>query len=250
MKRNHAPEAEPEVDAVQSTSTPAQRVSVAEPAAERWQALQGSIGNAAFGRLLGGEPAAPAAPALREPQSGAYVQRAPGDEDPLSLQTAQTDTASLDTDVASGGAGEAEEMSGGKRRTKDEAIAMVDKHVEPKECFVWYENNKTGWAPMPGTGCAHWVAHEYGYTDGLKCDKGYTVRVRNITAGRAKVEMKDVVAGDLWENPSDASHIGIIRSVNSENGRVASVEVEHDSVRSGGVVKSTFTEGLFYKGGS
>jgi hypothetical protein len=35
--------------------------------------------------------------------------------------------------------------------------------------------------------------------------------------------------------------------VNQENGKVISVEVEHDSVRSGGVVKSTFNEGLFYQ---
>ena len=31
---------------------------------------------------------------------------------------------------------------------------------------------------MPGTGCAHWVAHQLNFTDGLKCDKGFTVRVR------------------------------------------------------------------------
>ena len=147
------------------------------------------------------------------------------------------------------GAGGAEELKGGgsTKRTKEQAVALVDKHVEPKECFVWYENNKVGWAPMPGTGCAHWVAHQLNFTDGLKCDKGFTVRVRNITAGRSKVEMKDVKAGDLWENPTDASHIGIIRTVNQENGKVTGVEVEHDSVRSGGVVKSVFTEGLFYR---
>jgi hypothetical protein len=161
----------------------------------------------------------------------------------LDEQAPHTDTG--ETGGLDNGADEAEPMSG--KRTKAQAVAMVDKHVEPKDCFVWFENNKTGWAPMPGTGCAHWVAHQYNYTSGLKCDKGFTVRVRDITKGLSKVELKDVKVGDLWENPTDASHIGIIRTVNQTDGKVTGVEVEHDSVRSGGVVKTTFTEGLFYR---
>jgi hypothetical protein len=129
-----------------------------------------------------------------------------------------------------------------------EAVAMVDKHVDPKDCFVWYEGNKTGWAPIPGTGCAHWVAHQNGYKTGaVKCDLGFTCRVADITKSRSKVEMKDVKVGDLWENPTEASHIGIVRAVNQADGKVTGVDVEHDSVRSGGVVTSTFTEGLFYR---
>ena len=208
-------------------------------AAMPWQALQASMGNAAVGRLINSSP-------RTQPVAG-YVMRQPEDEALLSDDAPQADTGELAPGL-DGGAGEAEELKGGStKRTKEQAVALVDKHVEPKDCFVWYENNKTGWAPMPGTGCAHWVAHQYGYTDGLTCDKGFTVRVRNITAGRTTVDMKDVKVGDLWENPTDASHIGIIRTVNQEDGKVTSVEVEHDSVRSGGVVKSTFTEGLFYK---
>jgi len=221
-----------------TTPRPEEAAEASQPGdvAISWQTLQASLGNAAVGRLLGASQAA-------APIAG-YVMRQPEDE-PL-LDEARP--ANQITPGLEGPAGGAEELKGGNtRRTKEQAIAMVDKHVEPKDCFVWYENNKTGWAPMPGTGCAHWVAHQYGYTDGLKCDKGYTVRVRDITKGRSKVEMKDVKAGDLWENPTDASHIGIIRTVNQEDGKVTSVEVEHDSVRSGGVVKSTFTEGLFYR---
>jgi hypothetical protein len=51
------------------------------------------------------------------------------------------------------------------------------------------------------------------------------VRVRPILARRANIEMKDVKVGDLWENPTDASHI----------------------VGSNGVVKTNFYEGLFYR---
>ena len=100
---------------------------------------------------------------------------------------------------------------------------------------------------MPGTGCAHWVAHQLNFTDGLKCDKGFTVRVRNITASRAKVEMKDVKVGDLWENPTDASHIGIIRSVNQTTARSPALRSSTTACARAASVKSTFTEGLFYR---
>jgi len=235
MMRHQAPEATQVEDA--PAAAPSQRFDAPDTASMPWQTLQGSIGNAAVGRLLNASPAAPAG----------YVQRLPEDEAPLGNETTATDTGDIGAGIEGGG--DAEEMKGGgsTKRTKEQAVAMVDKHVEPKDCFVWYENNKVGWAPMPGTGCAHWVAHQLNFTDGLKCDKGFTVRVRNITASRTKVEMKDVKVGDLWENPTDASHIGIIRSVNQTDGKVTGVEVEHDSVRSGGVVKSTFTEGLFYR---
>jgi hypothetical protein len=243
MKRNHVAEPDQTMDSPRPASTPPQRMSLAEPAAERWQALQGAIGNAAVGRLLGGTPAAPSA--IAATTNAPVIQRQVDDEAMGQSEAAPDESAGVEAGL--GGGSEAEEMSSGKKRTKEEAIALVDKHVEPKECFVWYENSKVGWAPMPGTGCAHWVAHQLGYSEGLKCDKGFTVRVRNIVSGRKKVEMKDVQVGDLWENAGDASHIGIIRSVNKEEDKVTSVEVEHDSVRSGGVVKSTFTEGLFYR---
>ena len=234
MKRNHAPETEPAVDAALSASAPPQRMSQTEPASERWQALQGTIGNAAVARLLNG--------ASRT--DDAFIQREPDDEVPAEGESPVP--MNERPEVGEGGT-EAEPLDNSKKLTKDEAIALVDKHVEPKECFVWYEGTKKGWRPMPGTGCAHWVAHERGYTTGLKCDKGYTVRVRNITENLKKVEMKDVQVGDLWENQTDASHIGFVRTVNKTGETVTGVEVEHDSVKSGGVVKTTFTEGLFYR---
>jgi hypothetical protein len=41
--------------------------------------------------------------------------------------------------------------------------------------------------------------------------------------------------------------VGDDRSVTRTGQTVTGFEVEHDSVRSGGVVKTTFTEGLFYR---
>ena len=46
--------------------------------------------------------------------------------------------------------------------SKADAVAAVPAHVEPKPCFVWYTGNARGWTPIPGTGCAHWIAHQLG----------------------------------------------------------------------------------------
>ena len=206
----------------------------AHAALDPWMALHGSIGNQAVARLA----AAPAAPsALDEEQPVLAAKQG----------SAGVPEETAGQEATGGDATEAETMAAGKKRTKEEAVLRVPAHVEPKDCFVWYVNNKVGWDTMPGTGCAHWVAHQLNITDGLACDKGFTVRVRDIVARRVAVEMNDVEAGHLWENPRDASHIGIVRSVNKEGVKVISVEVEHDSSRGGGVMTSTFSSGLFYK---
>ncbi len=44
-------------------------------------------------------------------------------------------------------------------RTKAQAIAIVPSHVSPKPCFIELENTAKGYRPIPGTGCAHWIAH-------------------------------------------------------------------------------------------
>ena len=38
--------------------------------------------------------------------------------------------------------------------SQEKAVKKVDQHVEPKDCFIWYQKKDT-WAPIPGTGCAH-----------------------------------------------------------------------------------------------
>ena len=40
----------------------------------------------------------------------------------------------------------------GKRRTAAEASAEVDSYVQPRDCFIWYIDNKWGWQSFSATG--------------------------------------------------------------------------------------------------
>ena len=104
-------------------STPSQRFDAPDTAQVPWQTLQGSIGNAAVGRLLNASPSAPAG----------YVQLLPEDEAPLSDEAAATDTSEIGAAIEGGG-GEAEEMKGGgsTKRTKEQAIAWSTSTSSPR----------------------------------------------------------------------------------------------------------------------
>src|SRR5262245_61111184 len=95
------------------------------------------------------------------------------------------------------------------------ARKAVDRHVEPKDCFLWYADSKRGWQPIDGTGCAHWVAHEQGIRKGTRdtqCLMGYPFRVSDTIAGRKEVKLEDVAVDDLYVT-TDKQHMGIVRSV-------------------------------------
>jgi hypothetical protein len=95
------------------------------------------------------------------------------------------------------------------------AMAEVDSHISPRECFVEYKGNDQ-WGPIYGTGCAHWVAHEKGITSGgQKCQAGFTLRVSDLVSGRPKVNRGDVQPGDIWAEFEGSAHCGIVRSVES-----------------------------------
>src|ERR1700735_4985898 len=95
------------------------------------------------------------------------------------------------------------------------AMKSVDRHVEPKECFIWFKGNKDGWAPIDGTGCAHWVAHKFGLHKGAKgaqCLAGFPYRVSDVIGGKSKVKLEDVKANDFFVTP-DARHMGVVIKV-------------------------------------
>jgi hypothetical protein len=135
-----------------------------------------------------------------------------------------------------------------KPRTKKEARALVPAHVMPRDCFIWYLNNREGWGPIPGTGCAHWVAHQMGITNGSTCNDGYSFRVGDVISGKDLHPLTEAQVGDIWTNVA-ASHTGIVRAVKTDpkTKQVTQVQVEHDSSRQGGVVTSWFTSGNFYR---
>ena len=122
--------------------------------------------------------------------------------------------------------------------SKEEAISHVPDHVVPKECFVW-DDGPPGhsWRVIPGYGCAHWVAHQLGIRTGAACYDGYSIRVRDVIAGRTEVGLQSCKVGDIWTN-SDETHCGIVRQLGDSK-----VLVEHCSSAEGGVVTSWFSSG-------
>ncbi len=131
------------------------------------------------------------------------------------------------------------------------AAGRVHAHVEPKSCFVWYEGGATGWQPIPGTGCAHWVSHQKNHQigpEGVRCLGGFTFRVTtlvtHLTAHGTKKAIADVQVGDYWVKP-DRSHMGIVSKTNP-------LTIQHDSSALGGVRESDFDtyfhgQGDFYR---
>ena len=123
--------------------------------------------------------------------------------------------------------------------TKEEAIRNVPTAIEPKGCFVWRDgpDKNYPWRVIPGTGCAHWVAHQLNIKNGnARCFEGYSIRVRDVVSGRIEIdEIKNCKIGDIWTE-SDLSHTGIIRELGE-----GKVFIEHDSIN--GVVTSWKSSG-------
>jgi hypothetical protein len=102
--------------------------------------------------------------------------------------------------------------------TMQQAVAAVPAaSISPTACFVWDDcMDQAGnrwWRPIPGTGCAHWVAHQLGFTDGLgqwgpnnrranTCYQGFYIRVGDVVNayGGTRIALRCCEAGDLWEN--------------------------------------------------
>jgi hypothetical protein len=151
-------------------------------------------------------------------------------------------------------------------QTKEDAIKNVDKHVSPKDCFIWKINNEKGYEALTvldkkNTGCAHWVAHEKGWKKGKAgrngCDQDYYIRVKDIVneAG-SEVAPADVVVGNVWVNDTN-THCGIVRKVQPSKDPAKdpnpTIEIEHCSSGQGKVAKDEWAKkfnsaGTFYKG--
>lgn len=137
------------------------------------------------------------------------------------------------------------------------AAKKVDKHVDPKECFVWYEGGKAGWQPIPGTGCAHWVSHQRGYKRGgesERCMLGYTFRVKTMLGGLSEVKkLSDVKVNDVYATPSK-DHTGLVIKVlaNKAKPEEPTITIRHDSSAQGKVADNEFAtyfkgKGSFYR---
>ena len=141
------------------------------------------------------------------------------------------------------------------------ARLLVDRHVEPKACFIWYVGNNN-WQPIAGTGCAHWVAHQQGITRGTaneQCIEGFTYRVRTLIQRMQVIALANVQVNDTYVSPA-VDHTGLVLSVTPS--RVAGVTgvasgasaiiIRHDSSRQGRVSDNDFAtyfhgRGTFYR---
>jgi hypothetical protein len=132
------------------------------------------------------------------------------------------------------------------------AVKKVDKHVEPKACFVWYAANDD-WQPITGTGCAHWVAHEKGTRKGgagEQCLAGFTFRVKTLLSGMSAVPLDKVKVGDHYASPSK-DHTGLVIKVvpDPKNPGVPKITIRHDSSGQGKVADNEFATYFKGKGG-
>jgi hypothetical protein len=146
-------------------------------------------------------------------------------------------------------------------QSEQDAIKKVPKHVSPKDCFVWFMNNKVGFAPCPGTGCAHWIAHEKGWNNGREgsngCHKKFLIRVKDIVGkSGSEVDPQNVKVGNVWVNDG-ASHCGIVCKVTPAKAGAKdpnpTIEIEHCSSGQGKVAKNDWAKffkagGTFYRG--
>lgn len=146
-------------------------------------------------------------------------------------------------------------------QSEKDAVKKVDKHVSPKECFIWFIDGKRGFEPIPGTGCAHYVAHEKGWNSGKPsvngCNDKYLIRVKDIVK-KAGSELKpaEVAVGSIWVSDKE-DHCGIVSKVTPAKTGAADanpeIEIEHCSSRQGKVAKNDWTTffkaaGMFYRG--
>jgi hypothetical protein len=133
-------------------------------------------------------------------------------------------------------------------------VALTNRHVEPKDCFVTYRGGDM-WVPFTGTGCAHWVAHQLGISNGPdwnQCLVGRTIRVPDVVFGKNKVsKLEDIKKNDIWANDS-LNHTGLVTDVKKDAKGVVQILITHDSSGQGGVSTNDFRtyfhgQGSFYR---
>ena len=122
------------------------------------------------------------------------------------------------------------------------AVALVSRHVEPKECFVWYVRQDV-WQSISGTGCAHWIAHQRNIQSTIAaeaCLTGQVYRVRTLIHGLPTVAVSQVQVGDIYVSPA-IDHVGLIsRIVPGAANKETKIYIRHDSSGQGGVFENEF----------
>jgi hypothetical protein len=123
---------------------------------------------------------------------------------------------------------------------------QVDRHVVPKDCFVWYVRANT-WQAITGTGCAHWMAHQLGIRSTAsqeQCLAGYICRVATLVQRTTAVPLANVRVNDIYVSPN-TDHTGLVIRVTPSPPTPAGpgrpqIMIRHDSSRQGGVSDNEF----------
>ena len=133
-------------------------------------------------------------------------------------------------------------------------VAQQNGHVEPKRCFITFKGGDT-WAPIPGTGCAHWACHQLDISKGStsnQCLEGHSFRVPDAIQGMREVKMDDVKERDVWANDA-LTHMGLVSKVQKDaDAGPVSIQITHDSSHQNGVFTNDFAtyfhgQGKFYR---
>ncbi len=129
-------------------------------------------------------------------------------------------------------------------RSLADAKKQVAGYIEPRGCFVWYKDSSEGYIPIPGTPCAHYVAHQIGMTRLTKrdaaCDAGYLLRVQDlVTRLGDPIDAATVQPGDVWARlkhgrmtsggREPSSHCGMVASVVREGNGAPRITIKHCS---------------------
>jgi hypothetical protein len=140
---------------------------------------------------------------------------------------------------------------------QEAAVALVTRdnvHVEPKRCFITYGGGDN-WAPIPGTGCAHWVSHQLDLSKGApsnRCLEGHSFRVPDTVQGMTQVSIDDVRVRDVWANDA-LTHMGLVTKVDRDaDAGSVTIMITHDSSHQRGVFTNEFAtyfhgQGKFYR---
>lgn len=150
-----------------------------------------------------------------------------------------------DVTVSAAGKGYCSKCEEGQKTAR----ILIDAHVKPKGCFIVYRGGDS-WAPIIGTGCAHFVAHEknmraLGGVEG--CLESFLIRVPDLLPGKTEIkELHEVEPGDIYVT-LDRKHCGIVRFNIPGPGRGRRrIMIEHASSAHHAVLTGDFT--VYFRG--
>ena len=103
-------------------------------------------------------------------------------------------------------------------RGLETACRGVPPLVQPRECFATVRG--TGFAPPPGSPCAHWLAHELSSSarpGRPGCAAGFALDLADLLLTRRELERTLPQPRDLWVD-LDGQGCGIVTEVRREEG--------------------------------